>query len=230
MEKEVWNKLLKSSNELIKNFDKSELINVVKDFSENLVSFSEKYALNRDGFYKYINKTYKKTLLQAINIISSADSVAVIMQLNEGVNDYIILINLFRQLMVTLDSLSSEYWLQLINVTKTSDGEFAKYIINQANSLGFEKNDKQLKEIEKNAKKFNFVKDEYYNKILNRKLWNDVKELEKTIFIKPDGDFEYFKELLSIKDELAEDMVINLWAILAIAISYLDYLNELLKG
>ncbi|QBQ07411.1 hypothetical protein SGLAD_v1c02120 [Spiroplasma gladiatoris] len=230
MDKNIWQNLLNSSNELVKNFDKENLVNIVKDFSESLVAFSEIYSKNREEFYKFINKRYKKFLVQAINIISSADSVAVIMQLNEGVNDYLILLNLFRQLLVTLDSLASEYWLQLINSTKTNEQDFAKFIIEKANSLGFEKTTSNLKDIKKGANKYKFILDNYYEEILNKELWKDLKELEKTIFVKPDGDFEYFKNLLAVKDDLAEDMIINLWAVLAIAISYLDYLNELLKG
>ncbi|AOG60134.1 hypothetical protein SHELI_v1c01790 [Spiroplasma helicoides] len=230
MVNKVWDDLLKSSNDLIKNFDKSKIIDIVKDFSENLIAFSEIYSSNREAFFKFLNERYKKFIIQCTNIISSADSVAAIMQLNEGTNDYFILINLFRQLMVTLDSLSSEYWLQIIYGMKSEDSELIKFLVTNANKASFELNNLDKKEIEKKAKKFSFLPDKYYNKLLNKGLWEEVKNLEKRVLAKPDGDYEYFKQLVASSDELADDMIVNLWAMLAIAISYLDYLNKLLKG
>ncbi|QEH61518.1 hypothetical protein SCHIN_v1c03210 [Spiroplasma chinense] len=230
MQKQIWNNLLDSSNKLVKNFEKAKIINVLKDFSQNLVEFSEVYSSNREEFYKFIAQNYNNFFVQSTNIISSTDSVAVIMQLNEGINDYIILINLFRQMIVTLDSLSSEYWLKLVDLNKKENPDFAPYLIKKANSSRFEKTDEELEEIKVESKQYGFKPDQYFEKVLNKELWSEVKKLEETILSKPDGDFEYFKELLSQREELADDMIINLWAVLAINISYLDYLNNLTKG
>ncbi|AHI52566.1 hypothetical protein SCULI_v1c02250 [Spiroplasma culicicola AES-1] len=227
MQKESWFKLIDSSNKLIKNFDKSNIIKSVKEFSENLVLFSEIYSSDRDQFYKFIGQEYKQFFVQATNIVSSADSVAVIMQLNEGINDYLILINLFRQLIVMLDSLSSDYWLKL---DSNNNGDFAKLIIEQANKAVFEKNQEVIELVEQKSKEFSFAKDEFFTNNLNHQLWTEIKSLEQIVLSKPDGDFEYFKEILSQKEHLADDMVINLWAILAINISYLDYLNNLVNA
>ncbi|QHX36422.1 hypothetical protein [Spiroplasma sp. BIUS-1] len=227
MQKQVWNNLFEASQNLITNFseDSDKLLTSVKEFSEKLVAFSEVYFSDREEFFKFLKSKYSNFYMQATSIVSNADSVSVIMQLNEGVNDYLILINLFRQLLVTLDALTSDYWLRVAE--KVKDAKFIKMVIGISNEARFE--DEQevsgyiLKTLEKNRIKEN----DFFKNCMNKELWNEIKLLEEKILNKPDGDFEYFKELLQKSDHLADDMVINLWAILAINISYLEFLNDI---
>ncbi|WP_338985366.1 hypothetical protein [Spiroplasma endosymbiont of Diplazon laetatorius] len=227
MQKKVWDNLFESSQNLIANFSENQekLLLSVKSFSDNLVAFSEVYFSDREEFFKFLRTKYNNFYLQATSIVSSADSVSVIMQLNEGVNDYLILINLFRQLLVTLDALTSDYWLRVGE--KVKDAKFIKMVIGLSNEARFE-NDSEvsgfvLKTLEKNRIKEN----DFFKNCMNKELWSEIKLLEEKILNKPDGDFEYFKELLSKSEHLADDMVINLWAVLAINISYLEFLNDI---
>ncbi|AUM62423.1 hypothetical protein [Spiroplasma monobiae] len=227
MQNKVWNDLFQSSQNLITSFsqDQEKLLSSVKDFSNNLVAFSEIYFSDREEFFKFLKNKFSSFYLQATSIVSSADSVSVIMQLNEGVNDYLILINLFRQLLVTLDSLTSDYWLRVAE--KVKDAKFIKMVIGISNEARFE-NDNEIsgfviKTLEKNRIKEN----DFFKNCMNKELWEEIKLLEEKILNKPDGDFEYFKELLSKSEHLADDMVINLWAVLAINISYLEFLNDI---
>ncbi|AGR41878.1 hypothetical protein [Spiroplasma diminutum] len=227
MQEKVWNSLFESSKDLITNFSSNQdkLLSSVKEFSDNLVNFSEIYFSDREEFFRFLKNKYRGFYLHATSIVSSADSVSLIMQLNEGVNDYLILINLFRQLLVTLDSLTSDYWLKIGE--KVKDVKLIKLIIGISNEARFE-NDGEvpgyvLKTLEKNRIREN----DFFKNYMNKELWNEIKLLEEKILNKPDGDFEYFKELLSKSEHLADDMVINLWAILAINISYLEFLNDI---
>ncbi|AUB31235.1 hypothetical protein [Spiroplasma floricola] len=227
MQKKVWNKLFESSQELLINFsqDQDKLINSVKKFSEDLVAFSEVYFSNREEFFKFLKSNYNNFYLQATSIVSSADSVSVIMQLNEGANDYLILINLFRQLLVTLDTLTSNYWLRVAE--KVKESKSIKEIINISNYAQFEDYDEVSNSVLKILEKNNIKINDFFKNYMNKELWREIKILEGKILNKPDGDFEYFKELVSKSDDLADDMVINLWAILAINISYLEFLNNI---
>ncbi|WP_339021235.1 hypothetical protein [Spiroplasma endosymbiont of Atherix ibis] len=227
MQKKVWNKLFESSQDLIINFSENQnkLINYVKKFSEDLVAFSEVYFSDREEFFKFLRSKYNNFYLQATSIVSSADSVSVIMQLNEGANDYLILINLFRQLLVTLDTLTSNYWLKVAE--KIKDTKIIKEIINISNYAQFEDDNKVSNSVLRILEKSNIKINDFFKNYMNKELWKEIKILESKILNKPDGDFEYFKDLLSKSNDLADDMIINLWAILAINISYLEFLNNI---
>ncbi|AGR40884.1 hypothetical protein [Spiroplasma taiwanense] len=92
MQEKIWMDLINSSNSIINNFssDQKVIIETVKNFSDNLVLFSQIYLSDRESFFRFLKGKYNYFYLQATSIISSADSVSVIMQLNEGVKDYLI--------------------------------------------------------------------------------------------------------------------------------------------
>ncbi|AGR40885.1 hypothetical protein [Spiroplasma taiwanense] len=105
-----------------------------------------------------------------------------------------------------------------------------KTLIFLSNNSIFEKNKEflrvHLKILEKNKIKL----DNFFEEKMNKSLWIEIKELKQKILNKHDSNFEYFKELIAKTEDFADDMIVNLWAILAVNISYLEYLNSLVKG
>lgn len=232
--KTSWENIIKSSNGLISVYHKGdkELQNSVKDFVENLVNLSESFANDKESTLLFLKGNYPELFLLATSIISNADSVAVIMQANEGINDYLILINLFRNLIVTLNTLSSTYWIKLSDrVIKDDNDETSliKYLINRSNRSYFGIEGQELSEFQLDARRYKITEDEYFDKVMNKEMWNDIKLLEEQVLSKTEANFEYFKELMTSTSHLVDDMVINLWCVLAITFSYLDYINNLLK-
>jgi hypothetical protein len=222
----IWENMVKVSNDLIKNYKKDDEATktVVRDFANELIQLSECFVGNRMEVLNFIKNKYPKFILNATNLMSAADSVAVIMQANEGINDYLLLVNVFRSLLVGLDTLANAYWLRQSDL-HIENGELLKTLVKKSNYAIFDKDLEEKMEVSSEIKS-----DDYFKNEMNKTLWSEIKELDEKYILKNQENFEYLKELLISTEHMADDMVINLWAVLAIEFSYLDYLNNLIEG
>jgi hypothetical protein len=226
--KTAWKNIVTASNRLVTNYKAGGKIpqNEVKSFVDCLVNLSVEFVSKREDFLIFLRDNYHKMFLPAVNLMSSADSVAVIMQANEGINDYLILVNVFRSLLVSLDTMASGYWLKQSEIYAAKgdlDQDVFKKLIQKANYAIFNKTEEEEIAIT------GIKDDEYFRTIMNQDLWKEIEALDHKYILKNQENFEYFQQLLIATDQLADDMVINLWAVLAVGFSYIDYLNNRLN-
>ncbi|AKX34525.1 hypothetical protein SLITO_v1c09140 [Spiroplasma litorale] len=230
MQNNEWLELVESAKSILKNFSKKErkIIDSLTDFGEKLVKVSSSYEKNRTEFLNYVNNIYVGYRSQATRLLIISDCASMIMQLNDGLNDSLILINIFKDLVFLLDELKAKYLNNLLFfLIDNEELDNIKMLIVLINNTKFGIKDNFTEEVNNIFKKNNFKKDTFYEKELNKDFWKDINLLNNNALDTFNYGSNFIKETLSEDEGFEDDMIINIWAILAINICYLDYLNNL---
>ncbi|ASP28636.1 hypothetical protein SCORR_v1c08640 [Spiroplasma corruscae] len=230
MQNNEWVELVNTAKKFLKNFAKKEkyIIESLAKFSEEIVRVSSIYTQNRNLFFKFFNDYYINYSIQCSKILLCADSASNIMQLNDGLNDNLILINIFKELLFLLDELKYRY-LQTVLFILIENNEISslKDCVLLLKNSKFGKKDSLNNEIINIFKKKRIKRDKFYEEYLNKDLWRDIEMINKDSLDTINYGSNFIKEIISKDEEFEDDMIINIWALLAINICYVDYLNSL---
>ncbi|AKU80191.1 hypothetical protein [Spiroplasma turonicum] len=228
MFKNDWNELIEAANKVLNNFSKNnkKIIKSLTNFGKKIVKVSSSYIENRKDFFEFIEENYTIFSEEAIKIYMNADIASLIMQLNEGSNDYLILINVFKSLLHSLDSLKKKNLINCVfSLIDREEIDIIKELVYLKEKAIFSKKDKLSENLKKVFKKQNLNEDNFFEMYVKLDFWNDIKALVESSLDTYNYGSNYFKELLSNEDGFEEDMIINIWALLSINLCYLDYLN-----